>query len=388
MSDHFAADRSLSFLAFMFRLCAFVPLVLVLAGACTDPASDLGADLVGGGQEPDVRPVAPVLFTSKPFADITGQSARVLAGMVDDPLTGSVTATAYMDFTPDFGGSAPDLVGASLLLPRTYAYGDTASMVTVAVHDILETWAPAGVKADTSLMLGPEVMTHTFLANDTLVEIPLPQEWVDSVADTLKLSNADSLFHGLALTPVSGGAVVGFVSTGTMLRVHSADDSTSFAFQKGLTTTVRLSDPMPPEHRIVMQDGTGPAVRIEFDLDAFASQPINGAVLLIYADTLAVQEVPGDFERPQLDVLQLVAVQEGEAAALLVSQARLSEEGIFAFSGGDMAAYFYRELFGLNEYEFLELRAPVLENSLNALVLHGLAGEDFAPELRLILGSK
>ncbi len=373
------------------RLLAWLALLLPVV-ACDDPASDLGSDLLGNGQEPEVRPVTPTLFYSTPFADITGhelagQELRVLAGTVDDPLLGSVVVTGHIDFNGGFSGTGPTVTGAALRLRRSYAYGDTTSMLTVALHDILEDWTAIRSKADTMLVLGPEITTHTFFSTDTVVVIPMPMTWVDTYADTLRHARVDSLFHGLALAPLDGQSILGFTSTGTSLQVHTASDTTDFAFQKSLTTTSRLAEPTLPENRVAIQDGAGPGVRVEFDLAEFDSQPINGAVFLVYADTLAMQEAPMNFVRPIIQELQMVAVRDEGALAILVGEATMSEEGIFAFSGSEMAAFFYRVLFGLEEYEYLELRVPVLENSVNGLLLHSAASKEYAPELRLILGS-
>ena len=379
---------TVTFMHLMSRIRLHACLALMLSAlACTDPASDLGSDLVGGGQEPAIRSVMPTVFVSGSFADITGQAPRVLAGRVDDPLMGAVAVTGHMDFNTKYGGPTPQITGAALRLLRTYAYGDTTSHITLAVHDILDPWSPVGSKADTMLQLGTEVTTHTFLSSDTVVVIPLPASWVDVYADTLEHAEADSLFHGLALVPLAGEAVVGFVNTGTVLQVHSADDTTGLTYKQSLTTTSRLSEPSLPEHRTVLQDGSGPGVRIEFDLAAYASQPVNGAVFLVYADTLAVQEAPASFARPMIEELQMVAVRDESLPAVLLGRAKMSDEGVFAFSSSDMAVFFYGVLFGLDEYLRLELRVPVLENSVDALVLHGVDSAEFAPELRLIMGS-
>ena len=370
----------------MSRLRLFGLVSLMVTVGCTDPASDLGSDLLGMDQEPEVLPVAPTLFASKPFADITGQAARVLLGTVDDPLMGSMSATAALEFDLGFPDAAPEVTGAEIFLRRTYLYGDTTSMLTVAVHDILESWNATGVKADTTLVLGPQVTTHTFLSSDSTVTILMPQEWVSLYADTLEHAEADSLFHGLALVPVSGNAIGGYINTRIRLDLHSADDTTMFDYSTSVTMTQRQTEPALPEHRIAFQDATGPTVQLNFDFSGLDSHPINGAVLLVYVDTLAMNEAPMDFVRPVLNELNLVAVRDEDAPALLVSTAQLSDDGIYAFSGSDMAVFFYQVLFGVEEYLYLELRAPVLENSISSLVLHDVGAEQMAPELRLILG--
>ncbi len=368
----------------MHRFCLLFLLTIV---ACNDPASDIGSDLLGAGLEPAVYPVAPSVFAAVPFADITGQALRVLSGSVEDPLLGSVTAVGHMDFESGFAGTAPQITGAALRLRRSYVYGDTTSMLTVAVHDIVESWEAPGVKADSALMLGPEVTTHTFLSIDTVVVIPMPDTWVSTYEDTLRSSEFNTLFHGLALAPVDGQAVVGFVHEGTSLQLHSANDTTDFPFDQSFTALTRQLEPVTPEGRVATQDGAGPGVRIEFDLKELANKPTNGAVFVIHADTLTMQEAPENFVRPTIEELQLVAVRDDDQPALLVAQTRITEEGIFSFSGSDMGAFFHRVLFGHEEFQHLELRVPVLGNGINGLLLYDGTSEDAAPELRIILGA-
>ena len=373
----------------MARTCLVACAALALwFAACTEPVSDLGSDLLGGDLDPDVERLTPTVFASGAFTDITGAASRVLSGTVDDPMMGAVSATAHLDFNVGYLGTAPDgLLGASLVLRRDYLYGDSTDMLTLAVHDILESWTSPGITADTLLPMGPEVTSFTFLSADSLVEVPLPDSWVTAYEDTLLSRDADSLFHGLALVPVSGQSVVGFTGISSVLELYAANDTTEFAVHSTLTMTDRTAPAMPPESSVVMQDGAGPSVRIEFDLGGLTQQPINGAVLLMQVDTLANQEVPPDFVRPMLEVLRLVAVFDPEAPAIFLAEARMNEEGFLSFGGAELTAYVYRTVFGLEEPLYYELRAPVLDNSLSTIVLHDLSGEDTAPELRLILGS-
>ena len=372
--------------AFMLRLLSGALLVLIAAVGCSDPVSDIGTDLVGGNVEPELRNFAPTQYATEEFVDITGLSQRVLTGMVDDPLFGSISVTGYLDFTSGFQGTAPSLTGAALQLTNNYIYGDTMSMITVALHDITDSWDATGAKADTTLMIGPEIVTHTFLSTDSVVTIPLPMTWVDTYADTLRSSNADSLFHGFALIPSAGQTVVGYTNVGTSLQVYSADDTTAFPYQTAITTVTRNSDPIIPEGRAAVQDGAGPTVRLQFDLQSMMEQPINGAVLILHADTMATMEAPEHFVRPMINELRLVAVRE-EGPAVLVSQVNISDEGVFSFIGTDIYAFFYDVLFRDGEYEYLELRAPVLNNTMSVLLLYDGSDEEHAPVLRFILGT-
>ncbi len=115
-------------------------LLLLLATGCDDPSA-VGIGLIDEeGLPVTVRlPADSVLTASQ--KDRTGNTARVLAGRVADPLVGTLSATGYVDFV--MSGTAlvdTTIVGVRLELPRDYVYGDTLGSVTLALHDMTEDW--------------------------------------------------------------------------------------------------------------------------------------------------------------------------------------------------------------------------------------------------------
>ena len=369
------------------RPCTLSCVVLLcLLAACTDASSNVGVGLLEEGNEPEVREVTPTAFEEIPLRDYTGATPRVLAGKVSDPVAGAITTTGYIDFSG--GLSANDtspITGVELHLARDYRYGDTTAMVTLNLLDIPEDWSASGRKADTSLTLGQMAASFSFEAHDTLVVAPLPEPWIQAHQETLRSADFDSLFHGFAMEAVTGETVVGFSSEGSSLRITTEQDTTTLNLSRTLTRITRDTEPTPPEGYVLLQDGAGPAARLDFDLDAFHETPINGAFLLVYADLEESSAAPPNFARPSVETLQLVAVTDPEDPAVLVATVQLSEEGDYRFVGADIGNYFQSNFFGLNSFEYLELRPPVADHTINSILLHNTSSGDKAPGVLFVL---
>ena len=371
----------------MLRIRHLLPVlggVLVLGlAACGDAASNVGLGLIEEGSEPVVREVTPTFFEETPLNDVTGAVPRVLAGTVNDPLVGTITTTGYVDFRGGFDTTnASPLTSVSLRLARDYIYGDTLTMVTLNLFDISEDWESLGRKADTTLTVGGLVTTFSFAPTDTLVTVPLPDIWIADNLTTLRSADFDTLFHGFALEAVTTEAVVGFDFDDSNLRLLTETDTTDYALTRTITGIERETQPPLPEGFVLLQDGTGPGVRFNFDLDAFKETPLNGVVLRFFADTLAVQTAPPNFVRPPLETIQLVQVIDPDPTvpAIFIAEVTLSDNGDYRFSGANLGNFFQETFFGVETFEYLELRTPILDNTINFMLLHDAASGEKAPE--------
>ena len=357
-------------------------LMLVLA-ACGDASSNVGLGLVEEGSQPVVREVTPTLFEATSLNDVTGAVPRVLAGKVNDPLVGTIATTGYIDFRGGFDTTqtAP-LNSVTLRLARDYIYGDTLAMVTLNLLDIPEDWESLGRRADTTLSVGGLVTTFSFSPAESLVTVPLPEGWVNDNLATLRSADFDTLFHGFALEAVTSEAVVGFDFDRSDLRLITDDDTTEYDLSRTISGIVRETEPTLPDGMVLLQDGTGPSVRLNFDLGDFTETPLNGVVLRFFADTTAVQNAPPNFHRPLVQTLQLVQVLDSDPSvpAVFIAEVELSEDGDYRFSGGTLGNFFQETFFGLETFEYLELRTPILDNTINFMLLHDAASGEKAPE--------
>ncbi len=367
-------------------ICCYLLLSLLIVAACTDPTSDVGLDLLGESTNPRTKTALSKSFSSSSLVDITGAAPRVLVGAADDPLTGQVEASGFLDFAGQFSGASSDAISeVQLRLARNYDFGDTTGVFQFSLHQVLTEWDQSGLKADTVLTIGPEIINVNVTTRDTLITIDLPTTWIDANESVLRSDNFGSEFYGFALVDNDSEQVAGFNSVSTTLVVTSTSGPTTFIVSSTYTKIERKTEPDPPNDLVLFQDGAGPAIALDFELEDFSNLPINGAVLTFSANTVASQNAPPNFVRPLSRRLQLVAVaSDEEAPAILVGEADLNEDGKYRFSGQDLSIFFQSVFFGSLEYEYLELRAPVINNALDTVLLYGTNTGDMSPRATII----
>ncbi len=355
--------------------------LLFLVVACTDATSDVGINLLEDEAKPEVLQIPPTVFEEIPLRDVTGSLQRVLAGHVVDHLTGTIRVTGYADFSGGFNAAdETPITGVNLRLVRNYVFGDTMQAVTVDIHDILDGWEAPGGKADTTLELGPRIASFTFLPTDTLVVVPLPESWIDLHLEALRSTEFDAVFHGLALTGNSETSVIGFAIEGSDLLVTTESGTSTYNLSRSISRIERLGPDSVPEGRVLLQDGSGPSVRVSFDLEAFSERPINGATVRFFADRLESQLAPAHFVRPPLETLQLLMVKVPGEAPTLITELSLSDQNDYSASSASLGLFFQDVFFGVHEYAYLELRIPVPENTISSVLLHDATAGVRAPE--------
>ncbi len=378
----------------MLRTRLLAPLLcgLVLLAACDDP-SNVGIGLVDEQGEPEVRAFSASLFEAEPLKDITGNAQRVLAGQVEDPLLGTLGATAYLDFQRaliDTTG-APSITSVSLRLRPDYVYGDTTAPMTLQLFDMDADWVATGATADTVLPKGALVAAFDLMPTDTLTTVELPEAWIAANDTTLRSGTFEASFHGFALEALAGNAVMGFNGAGSRLRVVTERDTVDFPLFRTLTGLRRTGTSVLPPGVLAVQDGLGPSVKFNFNFaeGGLDETPINGAIIRLFADTLSVQAAPAHFVRPLQRRLQLVAIQD--EASFLLAEATLNAEGHYRFSAPLAANLFsLRELLqrvflGNEVFEHFELRTPTDNNTINVTLLFDAEAGPRAPEALLTL---
>ncbi len=365
------------------RLRYLLPALLLLA-ACEDP-SNVGLGLIGeSGGEPDVISVPVQTFEPAPLRDITGgaillnqsnPTPRFLAGVVDDPLVGTTTATGYIDFGSVSGISdefrAGPVTAVDILLRSDYVYGDTTSTVELEIHDIPGTW-DARAPVDTTIATGGVVTIASVPANQRDVEISMPQSWIDANSEPLRSTSFTTDFQGIALSGVGGNAIIGFANQAARLRVVSAGDTVEYVPTRSLTTTT--VSPLVSEG-IIVQDASAAGILVELPDTVANLGPagVNGVLLTIPADTLLAQsQRPPSFLRPTLAGLRLtgrVRGSDGEFVDFFVADAVLAN-GAYRWPIGAIPENFFYEIFAGEEVQ-LELSAPSALYTASPAILKG-----------------
>ncbi|PEN13897.1 hypothetical protein CRI94_07520 [Longibacter salinarum] len=322
--------------------CLFAALLsgaLLLSLSACDDSSTVGLGVGGPDSLADGRPTAvsalPDTFDTFTSVDVTSQVAtspdsipsnghRILVGTVTDPLVGTIATRGHIDFRqPANIGGFESIEGINLVLQTEYRYGDTTGVQTIDVREA-DMEIESGWTADEEgISVGNVLTSFNLAAEDTVVTVPLPSNWVDlngpRFFSTSSGNNAyDALFEGLVLTTQSGNRVTGFDRESSFLEIAYRPDSASqdtieFTGAKSFTHIERTSTASTPPGRKLLLDGIGTGLVTSFDFSAepFASLglvPVNRAELNLPIDSTTVsQSTPANFVRPDPEGLFLRA---------------------------------------------------------------------------------
>jgi hypothetical protein len=371
--------RRLRPLRFRFAASA-AALCLLLLAACEDPSGVGLVDLDASDPRARILPADDVRIDS--LRDATGafltdsgfDDFQGLAGRVDDPTYGTTVSLAYLDVLapssfPD-GFRDREVEEATLLLRRTYVYGDTMSTTRLDVRQIAEDWDAAGTASDTLFPVEDGVITSFDVApGDTLIEVPLPASWVAANDTTLRSSSFSTIFHGFRLSPSDQAAAVYGFSGESSLRLISEDDTVSYGVSE-LFSGIEppAADPITGDLAQI-QDGTGRGLRLDFDVDPLgASTVISRAVLRVTADTSAASMgLPTGFVRPFARELALYGLVD-DGTPVLIAEATLDEETqTFSFGSTVLGEVFQELILGRSGVEGFAIGFPASASSLDVL---------------------
>jgi hypothetical protein len=309
---------------------------------------------------------------------------------VDDPALGRLTATSFLDLSGTFGSPEDSTIReVSLRLAPDYVYGDTTATLTLALAEVLDAWDDEDRTADTTLSTAATPLTETSIVpTDSLVTLTLPESWIAENGDLFTGNDFEDAFVGFALQSTAAGAVVGFSTSASELRVVTPSDTIEYQITKTLSTLGREGAPALPPDQTLLQDGVGPTVQFDLDLSSFEDTPLNGAVVRFFTRTETLGTLPPHFVRPPLDRVQVVLVDEedGEMVELELDDEALGEDGTLRFSSAALRELFQQTTFGEDLYDALELRVSPSDNSISPLLLYTPeAPDDLAPEVLLTI---
>jgi len=315
-------------------------LFLVTFAACENPGN-VGEGLVGGlDGTPETKVLQASSVEPDTVRDVTGNvlvptigggarwlgnSTRVLAGRVADPMLGTMAAKGYVDFAGSTSQAFRNgtVTAAELHLVPNYTYGSVVTQATFRLNEIREEIDMTSAKADTSFaenVIGDFITEFSIKPSDTLVVIPLPPAFIAANDTTFRSERFATSFHGFQISSTGTDAIRGFSADSSMLRVVSGQDTVDFPVTKILTTLTRESEPTLPEGYVLIQDGFGEAANFDFPFEqaGFGPSAINRVVFALPADTVATQaNAPAGFVRPLLREVSLYTLSDdGDVARL------------------------------------------------------------------------
>ncbi len=361
------------------RMLFLLMLLLFWLGGCDSPG-DVGLTTIDDIASAPNRIEAGLAPTSEAglYRDVTGSALPVLAGKVTEtgPLSGvELEAYGYLDFlentdrTTKFkDGSVTDV---TIVLKKAYTYGQTDAPIRLKVNAMTAEWTPTNAKYDSLLVAGTNVTTSgDLLAGGTSLEIKLPSNWIQTYDQLLRGQVSgqtfDASFNGFQFQAASGNAILGFTPSDSYLRVVAGGDTLRFSSTsaKAHTYLKRTGKPTQITGQHLLQDNTGDAIKLTFDLAKFQKLPINGTLIRIPADTLALYAT-GTFQRPI--VRQLGVYRVGETGTLAQLASAKFKEGYFTFSDPRLTNEIQRMVIGKSNAIRLIIIPEVGGSSINPL---------------------
>ena len=324
----------------MSRFVAASALTLALAlSACQDP-SGVGLELIGEeGGTPAVVLVAADSVTLDDEPDRTGgfgdgsfpsqAQERILVGALQDPTFGDASAEAYFDLgavstSEDFQEAA--LTSATLRLSRDRVYGDSTISLNLALYEIAEDWNPIGATADTSFAVGDRIDVYSASASDTLITLSLPSSWIDTYGDVLRSDSASTAFDGFQLRLGGrslGGAVLGFATLQSALRLTTASDTVDYPIRE-VFTHIERSEPVFPLTNTLLRDGGSDVLALSFSLEDLETPALARAALRVDVTPDALTLGAAGVQLPER--LHLFGRTDSDTR-VFITAAELNEEG-------------------------------------------------------------
>jgi hypothetical protein len=361
--------------------------------ACEDPSA-VGLDLVDSdGGVPVVQRIVFDRLETTSGDGLVDNTTTLQAGLVDDPVAGSIEATGYIDFLENLvlplayrNGS---LTGLLLRLELATVYGDSSAPVTFALHEVLDEFDPANNMLDDVPQVGPEILQFTIDPDDETVLLPLPESFYAGRDTTFRTIHFGKSFHGFQVRPVSGEAVIGLFNTVTSksnLRGIVGTDTVAFLATKGLSVYTRIggTPATPPPGVTVLQQGIGPNLAFDFDLAAFELASVNRAAFQVTLDTLVFENDPPAFVRPPLSGMSLHGVL-ADSTSIILALGTLRSDGVtLDFDSASFREGLQSVLLGATAFDHYEIRfLSSSGNNLSTLVFRDTTSAETPPSLYL-----
>ncbi|MEM8559279.1 MAG: hypothetical protein AAGG50_15765 [Bacteroidota bacterium] len=398
------------------RCCAGWACALLLTLAACDNPSSAGLDLIGEDGGVPVAVIEPaVVVVPDTLSEVTGgfaavanpTAARVLAGEARDPLFGTVTTDAFLDFVrptsvPDgFTESTPSRL--VLELPIDYVYGDSAAVTRFDVYEIPADWEPVGARPDTTFI---DFATTTPFASfdlgrsDTTATFELPSAWITEKGETLTSDTFESAFHGFVLR-ASGdgegytgpGGVRGFDAPSIRLAVTVADTTIRYAANEVFTRIAWDDAPSRTDDLAVARDGAQESISVEFDYGTNVRQrPLSSAEFRLKLDEMLTDmPVNGvEFVRPRPEALDLFGTnpdaEPGDNPLVRIGRLGYDNElGEYRFSSVALTNAMQDELLGSVQFERFVVRLVSTPAAVSVLPIFGPSLTDQTPRFEFIV---
>jgi len=358
--------------------------LLIMTG-CDDP-TNVGQGLLDSqAGETRVITLQPNSVTAGDRSDPTGGNAASgavmsLMGVVDDPVRGRMSSQGLIDFVPsnqfgaDFLNASVDW--AELSLNLDYRYGDTTSVVQFDLYEVPADWQSVAINAGSVIALGSKIDSYEVAAKEGLTSFVLPEAWIQEYDTILRDGSFSDLFHGFAMVPTDGQAIVGFRFSESTLRASATPgDTVAFALSK-VGSLTSMPDSPPSSGRVFLGDGSARGVDVRFPLqgEELAESLIHRVILSLEIDNIS-SSYPAGFLRPLPAVIGLEAVSEDGESRLEIAEVAVNTEGRFVMDNTTLTNVFQSANLGKSVLDRFELYFPTDQSGVGFFVLPTTANE-------------
>lgn len=210
----------------------FCSIFLGISG-CENPGS-VGSDLAGSDAEVETDTVFIEDFNAVQSNSYSGALSFFSAGYYDDPLFGSMEATAFLKpglpaDTVSIDNDAKMLM--TVVFDEDQVYGNRSASQEFSVYEIDELWRDRALMIDDEIQINTNQKVGEFVVeDDDSLEVELSADWVDKYRQYSDTTDADSLyrynFFGLAVVPENQSKIIPLNSSSTQFVIQNPEADT------------------------------------------------------------------------------------------------------------------------------------------------------------------
>lgn len=278
-----------------------------------------------------------------PITTFSGNETYYSSGWYNDILFGEQVVTGLIN--PSLSRQGVDSIGQNakgyLKLHVDQVYGDQS---TAALYDLVEIdrrWRASTWRLDSIPVLSNNIVASFEITDNDSLRIPLDDEWFGRYREHFNTTdNRDSLYrqsmYGLALVPRNQAKILSFESGKTELIIdhqippvngsdengENGEDEEDEDTEPGVFRQIMRAtgysvdrDNLPPSgESTAVFNSFENTLRLRFDVteEYIGSKNLARAELVLYEDTVAMQNLPANHIRPKANALHVYLLDESE----------------------------------------------------------------------------
>ncbi|MEX2641284.1 MAG: hypothetical protein WD266_11385 [Balneolales bacterium] len=274
------------------------------------------------------------------ITSFSGNQDYFTAGRYNDAVFGDQQIIGMI--SPSLQTSGIDSVGQSakgyLKLHIDQVYGDRASTGAFDIVEIERRWRASAWRPDSLPDLSSNKIIGSFeVDNEDSLRIPLDDEWLQRYAGHFNKNASaqrDSVYRqsmfGMAIVPRNDAKILSFEAARTELIIDHSDDEQNGddedqgvfrQIMRATANSIEQGSAAAPAGSKIITNNFSNTLRLRFDVDDdfIGTNNISRAELVLYEDTLSMQQdLPSSHRRPQANALYVYLLTEEETERAII----------------------------------------------------------------------